>query len=74
MFTAVGIGNYANQKAPMLMRRLRGTRTAQFVTVYDLSGTGEGVSNVQVKTKETIVHVDGKTHRVVFGENGLDFH
>lgn len=44
--TAIGIGSSANQKAPALIRRRSGAREARFVTVYDLSGTGDHVVDV----------------------------
>lgn len=47
IFTATGIGHAVSQKIPTLIRR-RNTAKTQFVTVYDLSGSGDFVRDVQV--------------------------
>ena len=50
--TAIGIGSSVNQKAPALIRRRASTRDARFVTVYDLSGAGNYVTDVESTNDE----------------------
>ena len=47
IYTAIGIGSWVDMKAPALLRRRTAARDARFVTVYDLSGTGDHVVDVQ---------------------------
>lgn len=47
IYTAIGIGSWVDKKAPALLRRRTSTRDGRFVTVYDLSGTGDHVVDVQ---------------------------
>lgn len=52
IYTAIGIGNWTNQKAPCLVRRRKGVRKARFVTVYDLSGKGDHIVKVKAAVRQ----------------------
>ena len=74
IFTAIGIGSAVNQKAPALLRRRKGRRGARFVTVYDLSGSGDYVTGVKLTDGEfpamTIATTDRKW-MVAFTTHGI---
>lgn len=53
-YTAIGIGSNTSQKAPCLVRR-RTAQRVRFITVYDLSGTGDHVTAVAPQEGETQV-------------------
>ena len=50
--TARGIGYSIDQKTPTVVRRRRDAKQARFLTVYDLTGTGEFVTGVEVGPAE----------------------
>lgn len=50
IFTATGIGYNIGEKAPTLIRRRNG-RSTRFLTIYDLTGRGDYVQNVEVPQK-----------------------
>ncbi|QDU96657.1 heparinase II/III domain-containing protein [Lignipirellula cremea] len=73
VYTGIGVGSRADQKAPFLLRRRQG-KTARFVTVYDLGGDGKGVTRVQATNgKEPTIRVVGSqgTRSVVFTADGV---
>ena len=49
VITAVGIGSYVTQPAPCLMRR-REAASTQYITVFDLSGSGNYITDVKATT------------------------
>lgn len=75
LFTAVGIGRRVDEKAPALLRRRRGAKSARFVSVYDLSGEGTAVARMEAAagaTPEITLDVAGMTWRVTFTEHSVD--
>lgn len=75
VFAASGIGYRIGQREPCLIRRRR-AKQARFVTVYDLTGGGEYVQEVEVEKKKTpavrIQTARGRLH-VEFTENGMRY-
>jgi hypothetical protein len=47
IFTGYGIGYTLEERIPFIMRRVA-SRRGCFITVYDLSGTGEAVSSIRI--------------------------
>ncbi len=75
VFTCLGVGSNVAQQTPTLVRRKNGTRSATFVTVYDLGGSGDFVQDVQSeknpKQAWRIRTADG-LWRVRFAEQGAE--
>ncbi len=72
--TAIGIGSSATQKAPALLRRRTGKRDARFVTVYDLSGAGEYVTDVKSaagENPEIAVKTTDRSLTIRFTQQGV---
>lgn len=76
LFTAIGIGQYVEQKAPALVRRRRDVKESRFATVYDLSGDGTAVTGVKLLDGEfprVEVTTPAATHNVEFSAAGVSF-
>ena len=79
IFTAIGIGNRVNQKAPALLRRRKASRNARFLTVYDLSGQGDHIQEVRLidgKSSEIKVKTSESDWKITFAASdlSLDIH
>lgn len=60
IYTAIGIGSSAKQKAPVLLRRRADARNARFVTVYDLSAEDRYIAGLK-QAKGDLPKIDVKT-------------
>ncbi|HYG78711.1 MAG TPA: heparinase II/III family protein [Planctomycetota bacterium] len=74
VFTSIGIGFHPDQKAPCLIRRRVGG-DARFISVYDLSRTGDAVQSVEqlaAPTPRVKLRVREKVIEIVFKEAGVE--
>jgi len=75
VFTATGIGYSPEQKAPCIIRRREG-KSARFMSVYDLSGQGNAIQEIEMGaavTPTVRVKIGGHVHEVTFQNDGIQF-
>ncbi len=70
LFSTFGIGNSVNQKTPTLIRR-RSVKNTRFVTLYDLSGQGNGIVAAKWDGKTLVVQTPQGNREIVFSPAGV---
>lgn len=72
VLTCSGIGYQVQQKVPCLIRRVQG-KEATFVTVYDLSETGDFVSGMRYEQERCTIETRPGRYGVRFAKEGVEW-